>query len=106
MQADAAHIPYARIEAAIRGGHLSFLVSHIDSLRLRDEIDLCRLIAEQRPDQLEGASVRWIKRFAARARGQRREDYILIVRAFDRLMLAPERSVGELKALCAARSAD
>ena len=97
------HLPYARIEAAIRAGHLSFLTSHVDALGLREEIDLCRLLAERRPDQLEAASVRWIKRFATSAKGQRREDYILIVRAFDRLLLAPERSVGELKALCAAR---
>lgn len=99
------HIPYARIEAAIKAGHLSFLLTHIDALGLREEIDLCRLLAERRPDQLEAASVRWIQRFAASARGQRREDYILIVRAFDRLLLAPERSVGELKALCSARGA-
>jgi hypothetical protein len=84
------HIPYPRIEAAIRARHLSFLLRHIESLGLREEIELCRLIAEQRPEQLEAASVRWI---------------ILIVRAFDRLLLAPERSVGELKALCAARGA-
>lgn len=99
------HIPYPRIEAAIRAGHLSFLLAHVDALGLPEEAELCRLIAEQRPQQLEPASVRWIKRFAACARGQRREDYITIVRAFDRLSLAPERSVGELKALCAARGA-
>lgn len=100
------HIPYARIEAAIRAGHLRFLQAHLDLLGLRDEIELCRLIAQQRPDQLEAASVRWIRRFAAAARGQRREDYIIIVRAFDRLLLTPERSVGELRALCSARGVE
>jgi hypothetical protein len=101
-----AHIPYARIEAAIRVGHLSFLLSHLQALGLREEVDLCRLLAEQRPDQLETASVRWIRRFATTARDQRREDYMLIVNAFDRLPLDPERSAGELKALCAARGAE
>lgn len=99
------HIPYARIEAAIKAGHLSFLLAHVEALGLREELDLCRLLAERKPDQLEAASLRWIQRFATSARGQRREDYIHIVRAFDRLSLAPERSVGELKALCAARGA-
>ncbi|MHB1539297.1 MAG: hypothetical protein ACYCUM_13065 [Solirubrobacteraceae bacterium] len=103
--ADAEHIPYPRIQAAIRAGQLSFLLAHADALGLPEEAELCRLIAQQRPHQLEPASVRWIRRFAATARGQRREDYATIVCAFDRLPLTPERSVGELKALCAARGA-
>lgn len=98
-------VPYARIEAAIKAGHLAFLLSHVEALGLREEAELCRLLAERKPDQLEAASLRWIQRFATSARGQRREDYICIVRAFDRLLIVPERSVGELKALCAARGA-
>ncbi|MHB1468526.1 MAG: hypothetical protein ACYCU0_13145 [Solirubrobacteraceae bacterium] len=39
------HIPYPRIEAAIRARRLSFLLTHIESLGLRKEIELCRLIA-------------------------------------------------------------
>jgi hypothetical protein len=102
----APHIPYARIEAALRAGHLAFLLAHVDSLSLGSEAEMCRLIAEQRPGRLEQASLRWIRRFANEAHGQRRGDYLLILQAFDQFLLAPERSASQLVSLCAARGLD
>ena len=102
----APHIPYARIEAALRAGHLAFLLAHVDSLSLGSEAEMCRLIAEQRPGKLEQASLRWIRRFANEAHGQRRGDYRLILQAFDQFPLAPERSASQLVSLCAARGVD
>jgi hypothetical protein len=99
------HIPYARFEAALRTGDLAFIRRHADglTLSLADEAEVCRLIAGQDPGRLEAASVRWIKRFAAQARDERRSDYGLIVSSFDALMLEPEVAAGQLRALCAAR---
>lgn len=104
----APHIPYPRVQAAIRAGNLAFLRCHSAqiNLSLRDAISVCVLIAEQEPSQLDPASVRWIKQWAARARGEQRDDYRLIVEAFDVLPVAPERACGELAALCAARGLD
>ena len=67
---------------------------------------MCRLIAEQRPGKLEQASLRWIRRFAQEALNQQRGDYRLILDAFDRFQLAPERSASQLVSLCAARGLD
>jgi hypothetical protein len=106
MEASACHIPYSRIDAAIRAGHLSFLLAHLESLSLAAEAEVCRLIAEQRPRRLDDASVRWIRRFAAEAQDQQRGDYVLIVEAFDQFTVAPERSAGQLAALCSARGVD
>lgn len=101
-----AHIPYPRVQAAIVAGDLSFLRRHSAqiTLSMRDAIRVCLLIADQQPAQLDAASVRWIKQWAARAREEPRSDYRLIVEAFDRLPIAPEQSAAELEALCAARS--
>jgi hypothetical protein len=103
MEISAPHIPYSRIEAAIRAGHLSFLLAHIDSLSLPDEAEVARLIVEQQPRRLEEASVRWIQRFAREAHGQELDDYLRIWEAFHRFPVAPDLSASELVALCAAR---
>lgn len=102
----APHIPYSRIDAAIRAGHLSFLLAHVESLSLVDEARVCRLIAEQQSHGLGSAGVRWMQRFGREASDQRLSDYRLIVEAFERFSLAPERSASELVALCAARGVD
>jgi hypothetical protein len=104
----APHIPYARFEAALRAGRLEFIQEHAHqfTLDLADEAEVCRLIAEQDPARLETASVQWIKQFAAKASGQRREDYKLILRAFDTMMVEPKLVAGQLRALCAARGLD
>jgi len=108
MASTAPHIPYARFEAALRVGDLAFIRRHAGglTLSLADEAEVCRLIAGQDPGRLEAASVGWIKRFAARARGERRSDYGLIVSSFDALTLEPEMGVDQLRALCAARGLD
>jgi hypothetical protein len=103
MEVSVPHIPYSRIDAAIRAGHLSFLLAHIDSLSLPGEAELARLIAAQQPERLEEASVRWIQRFAREARGQELDDYRTIWEAFHRFPVAPDLSASELVALCAAR---
>jgi hypothetical protein len=103
MEVSAPHIPYSRIEAAIRAGHLSFLIAHLDSLSLASEAEVCRLIVEQQPGRLEQASVRWVQRFAREAQGQEFDDYLRIWQAFHRFPLVPDLCTGELVALCAAR---
>lgn len=99
------HIPYARVQAALHADDLEFIRRHASELTLGlvDGIDVCRLIAEQDPCQLEVASVRWIRRFAAEAAEQRRDDYSVIVRAFDTMPAQPVLAAGQLAALCAAR---
>jgi hypothetical protein len=103
MEVSAPHIPYSRIDAAIRAGHLSFLLAHIDSLSLPGEAEAARLIVEQQPGRLDEASIRWIGRFAREARGQELDDYLRIWQAFHRFPVTPDLSASELVALCAAR---
>jgi hypothetical protein len=102
------HIPYARFEAALRTGNLRFIEEQRTALTLTlaDEARVCRLIAEQKPAALEEASVRWIKRFARDARGERRSDYGVILRAFETLSSDPETGSGQLVALCTQMSLD
>jgi hypothetical protein len=103
MVVSALHIPFSRIDAAIHAGDLSFLVAHRESLTLATEVEMCRLIAEQRPAGLDKVSVEWIRQFAVQAVGQQRPDYVRIVEAFDRFPLNPDLSASQLVALCAAR---
>lgn len=103
MEVSALHIPYSRIDAAIRAGHLSFLTAHLESLSLATEAEVCRLIVEQQPQKLREATVRWIQRFAREARGQELDDYLRIWQAFHRFPVAPDLSAQELVALCSAR---
>jgi hypothetical protein len=97
------HIPYSRIDAAIRAGDLSFLLAHRESLSLATDAEMCRLIAEQQPAKLDTVSVEWIRGFAAQAIGQQQSDYARIVEVFDRFSLDPALSASQLVALCAAR---
>jgi hypothetical protein len=103
MVVHAQHIPYSRIDSAIRSGDLSFLLAHRESLSLATEAEMCRLIAEQQPARLDTFSVEWIREFAAQAVGQRRPDYARIVEAFDRFPLNPDLYASQLVTLCAAR---
>ena len=105
VSGNSAHIPYARLQAALHSGDLAFIRAHAPELTLSlvDGIEVCRLIAGQEPDQLEAASVRWIRRFAAEACDQRRNDYLLIVRAFDAMAAKDEPAAGPLAELCAKR---
>jgi len=108
MSVRASHIPYPRVQAAIRAKDLAFLRRHAGriSLSLPDAISVCVLIAEQQPGQLDAASVRWIKQWAAAARGERREDYRLIVEAFDAMAARRDLAAEQLLTLCAARGLD
>ena len=102
------HIPYARFQAALHAQDLAFIQRHSRQLTigLNDAVEVCRLIAEQQPAQLEEASLHWIWRFAASASEQQRHDYELIVRAFDAFTIQPDLATGQLSALCAARGLD
>lgn len=97
------HIPFSRIDSAIRSGDLAFLLAHRESLSLASEAEMCRLIAEQQPARLDTVSVEWIREFAAQAVGQQRPDYARIVEAFDRFPVNPDLYASQLVTLCAAR---
>ncbi len=102
------HIPYARFVAALEARDLPFILRHADALTfgLPDAVRVCLLISERAPERLEAACVRWIRRFAAEASGQRWNDYRLIVEAFDALSEAPEEAADHLFALCRERGLD
>jgi hypothetical protein len=102
------HIPYAQFQAMLRAGNLGFIRRNYAriTMGLPDEAEVCRLIAEQEPSSLEPASVRWIKRYAAEAVQEPRDDYGLIVRAFDSMAVQPDLAAEQLVALCAARRLD
>ena len=106
MEVSAPHIPYSRIDAAIKAGQLSFLLAHLDSLTLPDEAEVCRLSTEQNPGQLGDLPVRWVRRFAREAPRQELDDYLRIWEAFHRFPVAPERSASQLVSLCTARGVD
>lgn len=99
------HIPYARLSAALAAGDLGFIQRHADELAfsLLDAVYVCRLICERDPERLEAASLRWIRRYAGEASGQRFDDYRLIVDAFGLLRREPEPAAGSLLSLCRAR---
>jgi hypothetical protein len=98
------HIPYARFEAALQAHDLGFILRHADrmTLGLGDAVAVCRLISEQAPERLEAACVRWVRRYAAEASGQRLADYRVIVEAFDSLPDDPDAG-RRLAELCSAR---
>jgi hypothetical protein len=102
------HIPYARFRTALQAQDLAFILRHADGLTfgLADAVKVCLLISEQAPKRLEAASLRWIRRYAAEASGQRWDDYRLIVEAFDALAGEGEPASGRLLALCLERGLD
>lgn len=102
------HIPYARFIAALQAGDLGFILRHTDGLTfgLPDAARVCRLISERAPERLEAASVRWIRRYAAEAPGQRWDDYLLIVNALGEIRSEPEPATQRLLALCRSRGLD
>ncbi|MDE3069788.1 MAG: hypothetical protein KGJ43_03575 [Acidobacteriota bacterium] len=105
MQDGSSHIPYARVSAALEAGDLGFIVAHAEalSLGLAEAVEVCRLIATQTPARLDGAALRWIRRYAAEARAQRFADYGLIVESFAIFPETPAAAAGSLRTLCAAR---
>jgi hypothetical protein len=96
------HIPYPRFDAALRAGDLGFIRCHRAqiSLSLFDEADVCQLIAEQDPENLEAARVQWISRFTAEANHARPGAYQAVLEAFEGLLSDPEPAVARLKELC------
>jgi hypothetical protein len=62
------HVSYPRFQAAVQAHDLAFILRHSGQITmgLRDEIEVCRLIAEQDPGRFEPASARWIQGFAGR----------------------------------------
>jgi hypothetical protein len=62
------HIPFPRAEAALRAGQLGWILAHEAqiSMNLEYELEVCRLIAVQDPEQLERASAEWLVGFAKR----------------------------------------
>jgi hypothetical protein len=96
------HIPYPRFEAALRAGNLAFIRAHRAqiTMSLTDEAELCRLIAEQDPENLEPARVQWIGRFTAEVNHARPGAYQAAIEAFGALRTDPEPAVARLKELC------
>jgi hypothetical protein len=99
------NIAYPLVRNALDSGNLRYFRENSRNIKLslRDAITVCLMIADQTPARFEAASVHWIQRYAAEARKQRRDDYRLIVLAFDSMMHDPELTEGQLTARCAAR---
>jgi hypothetical protein len=60
------HIPYPRFQAALHARDLAFILRHSEriTMGLPDEIEVCRLIAAQRPERMDPAVAGWLLRFA------------------------------------------
>jgi hypothetical protein len=101
----AQHVPYPRIRAALDARDLGFIFQHADrlALALPDAVEVLVLIAQQAPDRLEAASLRWLRRYAAEAHGQRLEDYGHIVVGLNALSTEPEFGADQLLRLCEER---
>jgi hypothetical protein len=99
------HIPFPRVRAALDADDLGFVVRHGDriNLGLSVAIEVLELYAQQAPDRLEAASLRWLQRYAAEAKGQRLEDYGRIVVALGALKTEPDYAAEDLLRLCEAR---
>jgi hypothetical protein len=108
VSSPASHIPYARFTAALQAGDLAFILRHADGFTfgLQDALKVCLLISERSPERLEAACLRWIRRYAVEAAGQRLDDYALIVEAFGDLQSEPELAARRLLSLCRARGLD
>jgi hypothetical protein len=99
------HIPYPRVRAALDAEDLGFVLDHGDriTLDLADAVEVLVMIAQQAPERLEAASLRWIHRYAAEARGQELQDYGHIVVGLNALASEPDFGVHELLRLCEQR---
>lgn len=62
------HIAYPRFRTALQARQLHFILEHSAqiTMSLADEIEVCRLIAQENPDCLEPSSALWIGEFAER----------------------------------------
>jgi hypothetical protein len=99
------HIPYSRVDAALRVGDLGFIRRHRASLTLGlvDEIRVAELLAAQDLAALEAQALECVRRFAVEASKPELDDYLRIVTAFRTMASRPELATGQLLALCAAR---
>lgn len=96
------HISYPRARAAIDAGDLGFIRRYRRqmTLSLLDEVDVCRLIAEKEPEELDAARLEWIGRFVAEANHSQPGAYQSVLQAFEGLRSDPEPAVARLKELC------
>jgi hypothetical protein len=99
------HIPYPRVRAALDAHDLGFLFQHADrlALALPDAVEVLVLIAHQAPEPLEAASLRWLRRYAAEAQGQRLEDYGHFIVGLNALSTEPDFGADQILRLCEER---
>jgi hypothetical protein len=99
------HIPYPRVRAALDAHDLDFVLRHGDQMRLglAVAVEVLELYAQQAPERLEAACLRWVQRYAAEARGQRLDDYGRIAVACSALRSEPDFGTDELVRLCEER---
>jgi hypothetical protein len=93
------------VRNALDSGNLAFIRQNAAQIKLtlRDAVAVCGTIAEEEPDNLERALVRWIRRFAAEARDPQAGDYTAIVACFDAMPHDPDLAEYQLTELCAER---
>jgi hypothetical protein len=105
VSGDVPHIPYPRLRAALDAHDLGFIFQHADrlALALPDAVEVLVLIAQQAPERLEAACLRWLRRYAAEAQEQRLEDYGHIIVGLNALSTEPEFATDQLLRLCEER---
>jgi hypothetical protein len=105
VSASGPHVPFPRVRAAIDAQDLDFVLRHRDRLNLglAVAVEVLALFAQQAPERLEAVSLRWVRRYATEARGQRLEDYGRIVTALAMMPSEQEFAVDELIRLCEER---
>jgi hypothetical protein len=75
-------------------------------LGLAVAVEVLALFAQQAPERLEAVSLRWVRRYATEARGQRLEDYRRIVTALAMMRREAEFATDELLRLCEEEDSD
>ena len=96
---------YPRVRAGLGTEGPGVVVEHRDpiNLGLVVAVEVLELFAQQAPDRLEAACLRWVQRYAVRARGQRLADYGRIAVACNALTSEPDFAINELVNLCEQR---
>jgi hypothetical protein len=98
---------YARFRRALKTGNLTIVqaaAAELPRVGLRDALEVCLLLRDEKTDRFERAAVRWLGRFALEAREVTLDAIQSAAAALDEMPHTPQTSMETLAGLCVRHS--
>ena len=94
--------PYANFQRALKGGNLTVIraaATELPAINLVDALQVCVLMADQRPELFERAALRWLARYAVERKDASLDGLREAADAFAGLAADREASLATLQGL-------